>query len=155
MEDKELWNGDFQHGKSQDEYNRIYFEEMYSTVQEFNGYSVLAHMDLMRRYDRYGEYPFEKSKNIIDAIFDYIIENGKGIEINTSSFRYGLNDLCPTTGILKFYKEKGGEIITLGSDSHCEKHLYSNIPYVKEILKSLGYKYFCTFDKMQPVFHEL
>ena len=155
VEDKELWNGDFQYGKTQDEYNRIYFEEMYNTVQVFDGFSVLAHMDLMRRYDKHGEYPFEKCKNIIEEIFEYIIEHGKGIEINTSSFRYGLKDLCPSTDVIKFYKEKGGEIITIGSDSHCESHLYSNVPYVKEILKSLGFKYFNTFDKMKPVFHEL
>ena len=155
VEDKELWNGDFQFGKSQDEYNRIYFEEIYNTVQVFDGYSVLAHMDLMRRYDRHGEYPFEKSKDIIEAIFAHIIENGKGIEVNTSSFRYSLNDLCPSTGILKLYQQMGGEIITVGSDSHCESHLYSNIPYVKEILKSLGYKYFNTFESMKPAFHEL
>lgn len=155
VEDKELWNGDFQYGKTQDEYNRIYFEEMYNTVQVFDGFSVLAHMDLMRRYDKHGEYPFEKCKNIIEEIFLYIIEHGKGIEINTSSFRYGLQDLCPSTDILKFYKEMGGEIITIGSDSHCKNHLYSNIPYIREILKNLGYKYFSTFDKMEPKFHEL
>lgn len=155
VEDKELWNGDFQSGKTQDEYNRIYFEEMYNTVQVFHNFSVLAHMDLLRRYDACGEYPFEKSKDIIEEIFHTLIENGKGIEINTSSFRYNLKDLCPSTGILEFYKELGGDIITLGSDSHCENHLGKNLDYVREILKNMGYKYFTTFDKMQPYFHEL
>ena len=35
VEDKELWNQDFQSGKTQDEYNRIYFEEMLNTVKVF------------------------------------------------------------------------------------------------------------------------
>jgi len=155
VEDKELWNGDFQQGKTQDEYNRIYFEEMYNTVEIFHNFSVLAHMDLMRRYDANGEYPFEKSKEIIEAIFHRIIEDGKGIEINTSSFRYNLHDLCPSTGIIKFYKECGGEIITIGSDSHCQNHLGKHIDYIREFLKTLGYKYFTTFEGMQPIFNEL
>jgi histidinol-phosphatase (PHP family) len=155
VEDKELWNQDFQRGKTQDEYNYIYFDEMYNSVKAFDDFSVLAHMDLLRRYDLYGEYPFSKSKDQIEQIFKLIIEKGKGIEVNTSSYRYNLKDLTPSTDILKFYKEMGGEIITIGSDSHCEKHLGSHIKEVREILKTLGYKYFCTFDKMKPIFHKL
>ncbi len=155
IEDKELWNGDFQSGKTQAEYNRIYFEEMYNSVKAFNHYSVLAHMDLMRRYDDAGEYPFEKSREQIEEILKHLINNEKGIEVNTSSFRYKLKDLMPATPILKLYKELGGEIITIGSDSHREAHLGSNVEYVREILKSLGYKYFATFDKMKPVFNTL
>lgn len=155
IEDKELWNQDFQSGKTQEEYNRIYFDEMYRTIQVFDGFSVLAHMDLMRRYDNFGEYPFEKSKPQIEQILKFIIEHGKGIEVNTSSFRYKLKDLTPATPILKLYKQLGGEIITIGSDSHRESQLGDNIIYVREILKTLGYKYFTTFDKMKPIFNEL
>lgn len=155
LEDKELWNQDFQSGKTQEEYNRIYFDEMYKAAEKLDCYSVLAHMDLMRRYDKFGEYPFEKSQEQIKKILKYLIENGKGIEVNTSSFRYKLKDLMPATPILKLYRELGGEIITIGSDSHREAHLGANIPYVREILKELGYKYFTTFDKMKPIFHEL
>ena len=155
VEDKELWNNDFQNGKTQAEYNRIYFEEMYNTAQTLDCYSVLAHMDLMRRYDKHGEYPFEKSRDQIESILKYLIDNGKGIEVNTSSFRYQLNDLMPATPILKLYKELGGEIITIGSDSHRETQVGANIPQVREFLKSLGYKYFCTFDRMQPIFQKI
>ena len=155
IEDKELWNNDFQFGKTQDEYNKIYFEEMYNTVKVFDNFSVLAHMDLMRRYDSHGEYPFEKSKEQIEEILKYIISKGKGIEVNTSSFRYGLKDLCPSKEIIKLYKELGGEIITIGSDSHRESQVGDHILYIHEVLKSMGYKYFTTFDKMKPNFHEL
>lgn len=155
VEDKELWNQDFQSGKTQDEYNRIYFEEMLNTVKVFDNFSVLAHMDLMRRYDRFGEYPFEKFKDIAEEILKLVIEKGKGIEINTSSFRYKLKDLTPSRDILRFYRELGGEIITIGSDSHRAEQLGQNLLLVREELKNLGYKYFCTFDKMKPIFNKL
>ena len=155
VEDKELWNGDFQSGKTQEEYNRIYYEEMLKTTKAFDCYSALAHMDLMRRYDDYGEYPFEKSKDQIEEILKYIIENGKGIEVNTSSFRYKLQDLTPSAPIIKLYKELGGEIITIGSDSHREPQVGDHVIEVRKILKDMGYKYFTTFDKMKPIFNEL
>lgn len=155
VEDKELWNCDFQNGKTQDEYNCIYYDEMYRTVRVFDGYSVLAHMDLMRRYDPHGEYPFEKSKEQIEEILKYVISQGKGIEVNTSSYKYNLKDLMPSRDILKLYKDLGGEIITIGSDSHREAYVDSHIKDVREILKSMGYKYFTTFDRMKPTFHEL
>ena len=61
----------------------------------------------------------------------------------------------PSTDILKFYKDLGGEIITIGSDSHYLNHLNFKIDEMREFLKSIGYKYFTTFDKMNPIFHSL
>ena len=155
VEDKELWNQDFQSGKTQAEYYKIYYDEMMSTIKVFDGFSVLAHMDLLRRYDQYGEYPFENSREQIEEILKYLIAHEKGIEVNTSSFRYNLKDLTPSTPILKLYKELGGEIITIGSDSHRDFQVGDKVKEVREILKTIGYKYFTTFDKMKPEFHEL
>lgn len=155
VEDKDLWDRSFQYGKTQAQYNRRYYEEIYNTVKAYNNYSILGHLDLIRRYDDFGEYPFEHSKEIIEKILVHIIEHEKGIELNTSSFRYNLKDLMPSKDILKFYKELNGEIITIGSDSHNVKHLGYKIKDMKEFLKSIGYKYFTTFDKMKPIFHKL
>lgn len=38
----------------------------------------------MTRYDEIGNYPFEKVKSIITEILKTVIQDGKGIEINTS-----------------------------------------------------------------------
>ena len=51
-------------------------------------------------------------------ILKTVIADGKGIEVNTSSYRYGLSDLTPSRDILKLYWELGGQILTIGSDSH-------------------------------------
>ena len=93
--------------------------------------------------------------DILDEILKIIILDGKGIEINTSSFRYGLPNLTPSTFILKRYKQLGGTIITTGSDAHTTKHIADNFPYIYHILKQLGFQYVCTFQHMQPIFHKL
>ncbi len=155
VEDKEFWTQDFQRGRTQKEYNERYYEEMLHLVKNYHNYSVLGHMDLICRYDKAGIYPFEKLKPILTEILKILIAEGKGIEINTSYHRYVLKDLTPSRDILRLYRELGGRIITIGSDSHRPAHLGMYIDEAKEELRKLGYTEFCTFDKMKPVFHSL
>ena len=152
----ELWTQDFQKGKTQKEYNDEYYKEIYQTMQMFHHYSCLAHLDLMARYDENGIYPFENEKDIIAEILKYAIRDGKGIEINTSSWKYGLKDTQPSRAILKLYKDLGGKIITVGSDAHETKYLASHIKDAYAILKNeIGINEICTFDNMQPIFHKI
>lgn len=153
--DEEYWTGEIQKKYSQKKYNEQYYKEFLYLVQNYHNYSVLGHLDYIVRYDPNGVYPFEKLKPIISEILKTVIKDGKGIEVNTSSHRYGLTDTTPSREILKLYKELGGEIITIGSDSHKPEHLGAYIDESKELLRELGYTRYCTFDKMQPVFHRL
>lgn len=155
VENKEFWTQDFQRGKSQKEYNERYYEEMLKIVKAYQNYSVLGHMDLITRYDENGIYPFKKVESVISEILKIVISNGKGLELNTSYHRYGLQDTTPSVDILKLYRDMGGEIITIGSDSHKPEHLGAYINEAKGLLKSLGFRYFCTYDKMQPTYHML
>lgn len=152
----EFWTQDFQKGKTQKEYNDEYYKEIYQTMQMFHHYSCLAHLDLLARYDENGIYPFENEKDIIAEILKYAIRDGKGIEINTSSWKYGLKDTQPSRAILKLYKNLGGKIITVGSDAHETKYLASHIKDAYAILKNeIGINEICTFDHMQPIFHKI
>lgn len=155
VNDLEFWTQDFQKGKSQKEYYERYYQEILNVIQVYKDYSVLGHLDLIVRYDLQGYYPFENVKDIVTRILKTVIEDGKGIEVNTSSHRYGLKDMTPSLDILKLYKELGGKIITIGSDSHQKEHLGAYIEETKDVLRNLGYQYYCTFDHMQPLFHQL
>lgn len=156
VDDKEFWTGDFQKGRSQEEYNRIYYEEILKTMRLYKDYSVLAHLDLIVRYDEYGVYPFENVREIVEEILKQAIRDDKGIELNTSSWKYGLSDTQPSRAILKLYKDLGGKIITIGSDAHKPVHLGDHFDDAMQILKEeIGFTEFCTFDKMQPVFHRI
>lgn len=104
-------------GLSQEEY-----EEILKVMKSFRHYSVLAHLDLLSRCDQQGIYPFEKVQDIIAEILTLAIRDCKGIELNTSSWHYGLADTQPSRAILR---------------------------------DELGFREFCTFEKMRPVFHRL
>lgn len=153
--DKWLFNQSFQTGKTQEEYNKKYYEEILYLVNNYNKFSVLGHLDVIRRYDRYGDYAFEEVKPMIEQILKRVISCGKGIELNTSSYRYKLTDSMPSHNILKLYKSLGGEIITLGTDSHRPIDVNCHLDEARKQLKSLGYKYYCTYKNMEPEFHEL
>lgn len=155
VEDQEFWTQDFQRGRTQQEYNERYYEEMLGVVKAYKNYSVLGHMDLIRRYDQAGVYPFEKVRPIIAEILKIVIADGKGIEVNTSSHRYGLPGSMPSAELLRLYQDLGGSIVTIGTDSHAPAHLGTYIREAELQLKQLGFRYFCTYEKMEPVFHPL
>lgn len=156
VDDLEFWTGDFQKGRTEKEYYERYYQELYDVVKNYKNYSVLGHMDLIKRYDDHDGYDsFNNHKEIIIDILKTVIKDGKGIEINTSSVRYEIGDLTPSRDILKLYLELGGTVITIGSDSHKEEHLGAYIEETKKELKELGFKQYCIFNKMVPEFHNL
>ena len=155
VDDIEIFLPEFFEGKSQKEYNRVYYNELLDTALHYKHYSVLGHIDAFNRYDPLGPCPFEDFSDLVYEILKVAIEDGKGIELNTSNVRYGLKDLTPCMDILKMYKQLGGKIITIGSDSHRKEHLGFRIKESQAILKDLGFEYFCTFENMEPIFHRL
>ena len=155
VDNREFWNQEYQKGRGQEEYIMGYYEEIHALVHRYTHYSVLGHLDLISRYDKAGDFPFEKIQPVITGILECVIQNGKGIEVNTSCFRYGLPDLTPSRKILELYKSMGGQILTIGSDSHKKEHLGSRIPETLSVLKEMGFRTICTYRQMQPVFHGL
>ncbi|MBR3348750.1 MAG: histidinol-phosphatase HisJ family protein [Solobacterium sp.] len=152
----EFWTQDFQRGKTQKEYNEEYYREIYETQKVFKDYSVLAHLDLIARYDENGVYPIENVIDMVAEILKQAIADGKGIELNTSSWKYGLKDTQPCRAILRLYKDLGGRILTVGSDAHVSKMLADHLDEGYQILRDeIGFTEICTFDHMKPVFHTL
>lgn len=92
----------------------------------------------------------ESFLDIIEEILKQLIYNGKGIELNTSGLKYGINHPHPHEKILKLYHSLGGEIITIGSDAHETRHLGFAFDKVPGILKSCGFKYYTEFTNRRP-----
>ena len=90
-------------------------------------------------------YSYETYKDIVDSILSYLIENEKGIEVNTAGLVKGLSNPNPCRDIIKRYRELGGDIITIGSDSHTPDTLGAHFDKAAEILTDCGFKYYCVF----------
>lgn len=153
---REFYPPEYMEGRSQDEYNRGYYEELLAVTRDFDHYSVLAHLDVLRRYDPAGEYPFEKTRDAVAEILRTAVEKGKGMELNTASWRYELDDIQPRRAIWRLYRDLGGEVVTIGSDAHRPERVGGNFAQARAILRDeLGFRYFCTFSRMKPTFHTL
>ena len=124
VENKEYWRQEPQEGKTQLEYNRRYYQEILDVV-----------------------------KDLIEQIFEVVIADGKGIELNTSSRAYKLKSLMPSKEILKLYHDMGGKIITIGSDAHNADRIGDCVMESQKILKDIGFDGIYTFEKMKPEFH--
>ena len=156
VDNLEFWNYDFQKNHTQQEYYERYYQEILSVMKIYDDWSIIGHLDMLKRYDNFGaEYSFEKVRDIVAEILKFAISKNKGIEINTSCYRYKLSDLTPSREILKLYKDLGGEIITIGSDSHAENHLAAKIMETQAELKNFGFKNIYTFDKMKAIGHKI
>jgi histidinol-phosphatase (PHP family) len=131
-----------------------YFEEMYQLVS-YADIDVLAHFDLMKRYavdlDYLGKYDFDVFKEMISEILKKGIERNIGIEINTSGLsKTALSETLPSMNLLKLYKELGGEILTIGSDSHAAATVGSHLGTAIEMAKEAGFTHINIFNKREP-----
>lgn len=155
IDNQEFWLYQFQAGKSQIEYNRLYYKNLKAIISRFHDFDVIGHLDVIRRYDKGQEYCDEEIEQEIENILKLLISHHKGIEINSSSFSYGMKDFMPRYAVLKKYHELGGKIITFGSDAHQIDRLGSHYNDIVVMLKEIGFKHLCTFDKRKPIFHEI
>lgn len=150
---------------------QAYFEAILSNLKHYDMFQVYGHLDYLVRY-----LPFEKQnrsntsskqaertagqpdydyaayRELIDEILRQLIENGKGLELNTSGYQYGLPYAHPRPEILQRYRELGGELITIGSDGHCPEHLAYDFDRASRLLRSLGYRYYTVYRAQKPEF---
>uniref|UniRef100_UPI004057258A histidinol-phosphatase HisJ family protein n=1 Tax=Acetatifactor sp. TaxID=1872090 RepID=UPI004057258A len=147
----------FFQGRTDEEAYREYFECTLENIQKFSNFDVLGHLDYVVRYgtNMDNDYSYEKYMDILDAILKQLIEMGKGLEINTGGLKKGMRDLHPCTDILKRYRKLGGEIITVGSDSHDTNHIADYFDRACNVLKECGFHYYSVFEKRIPEFKKL
>jgi histidinol-phosphatase (PHP family) len=119
-----------------------YYDQMLECVTNFNNYDTLGHIDFIDRYFN-TQYIYDNSNIIndkINKILNLLIQNNKGLEINSASLRYNLDFIHPKPSILSQYKKNGGEIVTFGSDSHVCEYIGYEYRSAEKLLKNLGFK---------------
>ena len=133
-----------------------YFEEIYKMI-EIADIDIIGHMDLAKRYayEEHGNYEFQDHIDIISKILNKAIEKKIGLEINCSGLRDKVNEVYPKVEILKLYKELGGDIITVGSDSHEDKYLALHNLEIMNLLKKIGFSSISIFEKRTRKSHYL
>ena len=151
----ELYGNQFFINRTPEEAYIAYYTYVYENLKEYKDYDVVGHLNIIDRYtDKIAEPSYYME--IVEEIIKLIIADGKGLEINTSSFRYGLGDrTTPAHEMLQLFKDFGGEIITIGSDAHKTKDIGFKLDYAQDMIRALGLKYLTTFEQRKPIFVKL
>ncbi len=134
-----------------------YFKEAYE-VSRTDLLDVFGHITYCLRYmkQRNGiEADISRYDDIIADIFRNLAHNGKGIEINTSGIRQGFGDCFPNLKYVKLFRDMGGEIVTIGSDSHTVEDIAANSANGIEIARAAGFKRTAYFKKRKPYFIDI
>lgn len=140
--------------RNEDEAYMEYFESVLENINSCADFDVYGHIDYVVRYgpNKNAFYTYEKFKDIIDEILTQLISKGKGIEVNTGGFKYGLGHPNPTEDIIKRYRELGGEIITMGADAHVPEYVAYEFGKTAQIIKNCGFKYYTVFKNRKAEF---
>lgn len=154
IDGQDPYEKEFFYDRDEDAAYRRYFESILENLEHYTDYDVYGHIDYVVRYgpNQNKFYSYHKYADIIDEILKKIISAGKGIELNTGGFKYGLGQPNPCEDILARYRELGGEIITLGSDAHAPEHVAYDFKKIPALLRAAGFTHYTVFRKRCPEF---
>ena len=131
-----------------------YFTEIHKMCL-WGKFDILGHLTYVLRYIE-GAYNIKVDMKpydfIIEEIFKAVISNGCGIEINTSGLRQKYGDCFPSYDYVRLYRELGGEILSLGSDTHFVEDVGKGISEGAEIAKRAGFDYIAYYKNRKPEF---
>lgn len=151
---KDPYCPDFYQGRSEEDAYREYFEAVLENVSSFSDFDSCGHLDYAIRYgpnkDTY--YSYERYGDILDEILKCLIQKEKGLELNTGGLKAGMRDFHPCRDALRRYRSLGGELITIGSDSHDPGSIARDFDLAAQALKECGFKYYAVYEKRSPVF---
>ncbi len=119
---------------------------------------VIGHITYCLRYmkQRHGICPdISRFDDIIAESFRILAQNGKGIEINTSGLRQGFGGCFPDLKYLKLFREMGGEIISIGSDSHTVEDIGKDTDKGTGLARAAGFGRIAYFKGRKPNFIEI
>ena len=131
-----------------------YLETIYREMTWLEDFDIMGHYDYIVRYAPYPvtSIRYRDFGDIFDEMFRYLIQEGKALEINTKSYeghRGRIVDL--DLDVLHRYRERGGEIISLGSDSHEASRVGAGFSHHAALLKSLGFRWTAHYENRKLV----
>ncbi|MDI3342069.1 MAG: histidinol-phosphatase HisJ family protein [Sphaerobacter sp.] len=129
-----------------------YFTELLALARA-GDFDVLGHLDVPKRYGVAVHGPFDERdyEEEIRAVLRACIERGIGIEINTGTTRRA-GVPSPGPEALRWYREMGGEILTIGSDAHRAEHIGYELAQAVALARAAGFTHLTRFEARQPRF---
>jgi histidinol-phosphatase (PHP family) len=125
-----------------------YFTEL-ERMTRVGGFDIVAHLDVPIRtgFALYGNYDPANYEDLIRQVLRNCIDRGIAVEVNSGSLRRSAGVLNPGAPVLAWYREMGGERITLGSDAHHTDHVGAGLPVALEAARRAGFGHLTCFER--------
>lgn len=133
-----------------------YFVELLNLVS--NGdIDILAHIDIVKRYghDIYGWYDPHPWENEIRSVLQKCAKRDIALEINTNTLRRNVGESTPCQPLLTWFKEEGGQWLTLGSDAHKTEHIGYKLNSCISKIQMAGFDRITRFESRKTIPLEL
>ncbi len=147
------WNGQFFTHYALEEGIRAYLSELQRMVAEAD-FDILGHFDvvLFAAHRSYGlvalDYaPYEAQ---VRAVLRTLVARGLALEINTKSLRRGMHAPNPPPQVLRWYREEGGERLTLGSDAHEPSSVGAGLDVALDLARTVGFTHLTRYAGRRP-----
>lgn len=137
----------FFEGRPAKEAWRSYFEELVQMC-EAGDFDVLGHLDLPKRH--VNAFDPEPYADLIRDALQHLIQRGIGLEINCSGLRYPMREPLPGSKVVQWYRELGGDLLTVGTDAHKTSHLGGGFEHALGMAREAGFSAITLFHQRQP-----
>ena len=154
IEQTDPYYGGYYEGKDWKQAYGGYLETIYKEMTWLEDFDIMGHYDYIVRYASYPvtSIRYRDFSDIFDEMFRYLIHEGKALEINTKSYEGHRGRIVELDhDVLLRYREMGGEIISLGSDSHEPSRVGAGFSHHAELLKSLGFRWTAHYESRHLV----
>ena len=133
-----------------DEAFRLYFEEL-EKMTRLGDFDILGHFEVVARvgYEVYHEYDPTRYEDVIRPVLQNCIARGIALELNTWSVRRSHQRITPAPEILRWYREMGGQRVTLGSDAHRPERITQDFDTALAVLHEAGIGHVTQFQRRQ------
>lgn len=138
-------------GKTLDQVFMPYFDQVERAVAT-GWFNAIGHLDLPKRYapTTHRTYDPMQYREHLEAIFDRMIAMGVGFEINTSGLRQTPRTSMPGGAIVRHYVDRGGKLITTGTDSHAAQTVGVGLAKTLAMLRLCGVESIASFRQRMP-----
>lgn len=122
---KDPYYPEFFEGISDEEAYRMALRETIADIRAVADFDVLGHLDYVVRYGKYREqeYSYGRFADEIDEILRYLIEHGKGLEVNHGRTEVWHSFCTPASGCVKKIQKSWGERSSPSAQMHINQSM--------------------------------
>ena len=134
--------------RTEDDVFLPYLDQVQTAV-ETGWFDTIGHLDLPKRYapKTHRDYDPARYRDRLLPIFDAMIARGAAFEINTSGLRQSPKTSMPGPAIVRWYADRGGSLITTGTDSHAAQTVGAGLAKTLDMLELCGIEAVASFRK--------